>query len=175
MSTWNGTGTEPSADVPPPDAGGTVLGELVANAAADQGGALWRLRDGDRQLDANVVRLPPGAEVAPHTEADLDVLLVVVAGGGRLTLAGAEREVRSGSLTVLPRGTPRGLAAGPDGLVYLTAHRRRAGMAIGRRPDAPAPCGLHVVCGQCHRHAIEADARFCSRCGTPLTRRTQGG
>ncbi|MER5872331.1 hypothetical protein [Streptomyces sp. NPDC002044] len=160
-----------------PDAVGTVLGELVANAAADQGGALWRLRDPGRQLDANVVRLPPGAEVAPHTEADLDVLLVVVAGTGHLTLDGAGREVSRGSLTVLPRGASRALSAGPDGLVYLTAHRRRPGMGIGHRPrtDAAAPCALHLVCGQCHRHAIEADARFCGRCGTPLKRRTQDG
>lgn len=160
-----------------PDAEGADLGELVAHAAAGQGGALWRLRDDGRQLDANVVRLPPGAEVAPHTEAHLDVLLVVVAGGGRLSLAGGGREVRPGSVAVLPRGAPRGLAAGPEGLVFLTAHRRRAGMGIGRRPgpDDGAPCGLHLVCGQCFHHAIEAAARFCSRCGTPLPRRTPGG
>lgn len=176
MAMKDGEGTGPDADVAAPDAGGADLGELVAHAADGQGGALWRLRDGDRQLDANVVRLPPGAEVAPHTEAHLDVLLVVVTGAGRLTLAGTGRELRPGSVAVLPRGARRGLAAGPDGLVFLTAHRRRAGMGIGRRPrPEEIPCGLHLVCGQCHHHAIEAAARFCSRCGTPLARRTPGG
>ncbi|OKK17283.1 hypothetical protein AMK16_20640 [Streptomyces sp. CB00455] len=153
---------------------GVALGELLQGVAQDEKGALWRLRRHGRQLDANVVRLPSGGEVAVHTEAHLDVVVIVVAGGGRLTVAGQEREVRRGTLAVLPAGAPRGFRAGRDGLVYLTVHRRRAGLRIGRRPAAAAVpetgdhCELHVVCGQCHRHAIEADARFCSRCGTPL-------
>ncbi|MFD3700443.1 hypothetical protein ACFWUZ_30690 [Streptomyces sp. NPDC058646] len=160
-----------------PDAEGTTVADLVAAAGEDQSGALWRLRDADRQLDANLVRLLPGAEVAAHTEADVDVLLLVVAGDGSLTLDGAVRAVGTGSLTFLPRGAARALLAGPQGLTFLTAHRRRAGLAIGRRPRSAGPrpeCDVHLVCTRCHRHAIEADAQYCSRCGTPLKRRAAG-
>ncbi|MGW6984752.1 hypothetical protein ACWGE1_35765 [Streptomyces sp. NPDC054932] len=155
-----------------PKVEGIAVAELVAAAADDQSGALWRLRGADRQLDANLVRLLPGAEVALHTEAEVDVLLVVVAGGGSLTMDGGELEVGPGSLALLPRGAPRGLLAGPDGLAFLTAHRRRAGMRIGVLPRSGAlvECAMHMVCGQCGRHAIEADARYCSRCGDRLAR-----
>ncbi|GHI85066.1 cupin domain-containing protein [Streptomyces xanthophaeus] len=162
--------TEPEAEV-------TTVAGLVAAAEEDQSGALWRLREANRQLDANLVRLLPGAEVAAHTEAEVDVLVVVVAGTGSLSLDEAELEVGPGSLTLMPRGVPRAILAGPDGLTFLTAHRRRSGMSIGRlpRPEPRVECGVHLVCSQCQRHAIEVDAQYCSRCGTRLTRRTSTG
>lgn len=151
---------------------GTTVTDLLRSAAEDQSGALWRLSGTDRQLDANLVRILPGAEVAAHTEAEVDVLLLVAAGGGSLVLDDAERDVGPGSLVFLPRGARRALRAGPQGLVFLAAHRRRTGMRIGRPPRSAPPeaCALHLVCGRCRRHAIEADARYCSRCGAPLTR-----
>ncbi|MFD7101213.1 hypothetical protein ACFWA0_41210, partial [Streptomyces xanthophaeus] len=111
------------------------------------------------------------------TEAEVDVLVVVVAGTGSLSLDEAELEVGPGSLTLMPRGVPRAILAGPDGLTFLTAHRRRSGMSIGRlpRPEPRVECGVHLVCRQCQRHAIEVDAQYCSRCGTRLTRRTGTG
>ncbi|MFG2616939.1 hypothetical protein ACGFXC_04895 [Streptomyces sp. NPDC048507] len=148
-----------------------TLAGLIAAAPQEQSGALWRLRAAARQLDANLVRLQPAAEVAAHAEPDLDVLLLVVEGGGFLTLDGTAWDLVPGSLTLLPRGATRALRAGPDGLVYLTAHRRRPGMSIGRPPGSEPDtekCRVHQVCGQCRRHAIEADARYCSRCGAPL-------
>ena len=60
------------------------LDAALARAAAEQGGALWRLSEPGRQLDANLVRLLPGARVGAHAEEDLDVLLIVVEGSGRL-------------------------------------------------------------------------------------------
>ncbi|MEV7420026.1 hypothetical protein [Streptomyces sp. NPDC089919] len=155
---------------------GVTLTDLVRQAAPDQHGALWRLRRRHRQMDANVIRFPAGGTVADHTEPEVDVLLIVVAGTGRLTTADAERELVPGAVAVLPRGTARAIAAGPTGLILLTAHRRRAGLRIGRRTPVPAgtpTCSLHLVCGQCHRHAIEADARFCSGCGTALPTRAK--
>ncbi|CAM5610105.1 hypothetical protein [Streptomyces avidinii] len=153
--------------------GVTVTG-LIEAATDGQSGALWRLRKKGRQLDANLVRLLPGGEIAVHREPEVDVLLAVVHGGGSLTLDGAASEVVPGSLTLLPRGASRSLRAGPEGLVFLTAHRRRAGMAIGRPPRTEPltpQCPVHLVCEQCHRHAIEADARYCSWCGTRLIAR----
>ncbi|MFB7179848.1 hypothetical protein ACFCYI_19370 [Streptomyces sp. NPDC056257] len=147
----------------------TVAG-LVAAVAQGQSGALWRLEGVDRQLDANLVRHLPGTGGAPHTEDEVDVMLVVLGGGGTLTLDGAQSQLSPGFLGVLPRGTSRSLLAGSEGLLVLTVHRRRRGMRIGRTTPAaaPRPCEVHLVCGRCHRHAIEADARYCSACGTAL-------
>lgn len=103
---------------------------LLEEAGEGQGGALWRLAADDRQLDANLIRLAPGATVPEHVEPDLDVLLCVVAGGGRLTTDAGTQELRPGFVAWLPRGARRSIEAGPDGLAHLTAHRRRPGLSI---------------------------------------------
>ncbi|GAA2823639.1 cupin domain-containing protein [Kribbella solani] len=97
---------------------------------APESGAWWTLAESGRQLDANLVHLPPGRHVGEHVEPDLDVLLVVVEGSGTIG-----EPVSTGSLVWLPHGSRRELTAGPDGLSYLTVHRRRPGMQIKRRPD----------------------------------------
>jgi quercetin dioxygenase-like cupin family protein len=99
-------------------------------------GAVWRLSESGRQLDANVVRITPGQRVETHAEPDLDVLLLVVAGDGTLTTPEGSSSLGEGSLAWLPRGSTRGLEAGERGMSYLTVHRRRPGMRIqpaGRR------------------------------------------
>lgn len=109
---------------------------LAAEADASSG-ALWRLAESGRQLDANVVRLPPGARVDTHREPDLDVLLLVLAGHGTLTAPDGTHPLPAGTLTWLPHGSTRSLAAGTEGLTYLTVHRRRPGMRIQtRRPGS---------------------------------------
>ncbi|MBY8339098.1 hypothetical protein LXH13_34690 [Streptomyces spinosirectus] len=100
-------------------------------------GVLWKLTESGRQLDANVVRLAPGHHVAPHAEGDLDVLLLVVSGHGVLGVLGTDREgeaqpLTPGALVWLPHGSTRSITAGDEGLAYLTVHRRRPGMQIGR-------------------------------------------
>ncbi|MCL2583408.1 MAG: cupin domain-containing protein [Streptosporangiales bacterium] len=105
---------------------------LVAGAGNDAG-ALWRLAEPGRQLDSNVVRLPPGERVGTHAEPDLDVMLLVLSGGGTLTTVEGERPLTPGLLLWLPRTSSRALEAGDSGLCYLTVHRRRPGMRI-RRP-----------------------------------------
>jgi len=98
-------------------------------------GVAWKLAEPGRQLDANVVRLAPGEQVAPHAEPELDVLVVVLSGGGSLHSDEGERPLAEGALLWLPRGSRRGFTAGPAGLSYVTAHRRRPGMRIGSGPD----------------------------------------
>ncbi|MGA5518189.1 hypothetical protein [Streptomyces pseudogriseolus] len=125
------TGT-PDGETPLP----RILCDTAALAAAvgdDRAGALWRLAESGRQLDANVVRLPPGHRVDTHREPDLDVLLLVLAGHGTLTAPDGEHPLPTGALTWLPHGSTRSLSAGPAGLTYLTVHRRRPGMTIRAR------------------------------------------
>lgn len=94
-------------------------------------GAVWKLDESDRQLDANLVHLPAGRRVDAHAETALDVLLVVVSGSGVLeTGNGEELALTEGRVIWLPHGSQRSLNAGADGLLYLTVHRRRPGMSI---------------------------------------------
>lgn len=109
---------------------------LAAGADEASAGALWRLAESGRQLDANVVHLPPGHHVDTHREPELDVLLLVLAGDGTLTAPDGPHPLPTGTLTWLPHGSTRSLAAGPAGLTYLTAHRRRPGMRIQSRPPS---------------------------------------
>lgn len=107
---------------------------IAANRPASTGVA-WRLAEPGRQLDANVLNLPAGTRIDTHTEPDLDVLVVVIAGSGTMTTDDGPLPLTPGSVVWLPHGSTRALAAGSDGLSYLTAHRRRQGMQI--RPGPP--------------------------------------
>lgn len=155
-----------------------VLGELaellgeVSEAEGDRGGALWSLAVRRRQLDANLIRLPANAGVAAHVESDLDVLLFVVEGSGSLTTPAGQQRLTRGVVAWLAHGTERALAAEGEGLVYLTVHRRRPGLAVGRASASEggeAACLLHQVCPACGRLATERTARYCVQCGAELT------
>ncbi|MFD4140088.1 MULTISPECIES: cupin domain-containing protein [unclassified Streptomyces] len=163
----------------PPSAG--VLAGLanLIDVPADQGGAVWRLSTAGRQLDANLIRVLPGDRVEGHVEPDLDVLVCVLTGTGELETDGRRQKLVAGCVVWLPRGTYRSLSAGPVGLAFVTAHRRRPGLAIRNAASsaatAPAAveggepaCVLHRVCPGCDRPAEDVGARYCSRCGTEL-------
>jgi quercetin dioxygenase-like cupin family protein len=98
-------------------------------------GALWRLAESGRQLDANVVHLPAGGRVGTHAEPDLDVLLLVVAGDGTMDTVEGPMALAGGALCWLPHGSTRSVSAGAGGLTYVTVHRRRPGMQIRSRPS----------------------------------------
>lgn len=106
---------------------------LLAGAAADER-VLW---SAGNQLQTNLVRLGPGEQVDEHVEPELDVTLVVVEGQAELVhgppLEQVVTTVRALSVVVLPAGTRRSIAAGPEGVAYVTAHRRRTGLVPGRR------------------------------------------
>ncbi|MCX4730402.1 hypothetical protein [Streptomyces sp. NBC_01363] len=150
----------------------TVLDDLLRDASRDDRGALWQLAEQGRELDANLVRLPPGGEVGAHQEDVLDVLLVVVAGHGRIDAGSGSLELAPTTVAWLPRTSRRSLAAGPDGLTCLTVHRRRPGLTI-KSSAAPAlsyeggeaPCLLDRVCPACGRLSQDPEPVFCSRCG----------
>lgn len=109
-----------------------VLINTAATSAGAGAGAIWKLEESGRDLDANLIALPPGDGIAAHDGPDLDVLVHVVAGTGRLDAGTESIELAPGTLVWLPRRSRRGFAAGPQGLRYLTVHQRR-------RPPALTP------------------------------------
>lgn len=140
------TGTAPDSVWPPGDlspAPPPVPVVLCDTKALAQGlpapaGALWKLAESGRQLDANFIHLPPRQRVDSHTEPDLDVLLLIVAGSGTVEGVDGPHSLAAGSLLWLPHGCRRSLAADDAGLSYLTVHQRRPGMQIRRMDPALA-------------------------------------
>lgn len=94
----------------------------------DARGPVWGAATED--LNATLLVWPPGEGSAEHVNAARDVLYVVLAGGGTLTLDGEERPLREGDALVVEKGRSRALVAGAEGIRYLTAHLRREGLEI---------------------------------------------
>lgn len=108
----------------------------IATASDPQAtGAIWRLEPHDRDLDANVIQLPPGASIHRHDGPAIDVLVHVLRGSGQLGTTAEVLALEVGALVWLPRHSPRQFTAGPEGLAYLTVHQRRRPpeLSIGRR------------------------------------------
>jgi uncharacterized protein (DUF2249 family)/quercetin dioxygenase-like cupin family protein len=103
---------------------------VVADAEPDAAGALWKLRVRTRDLDSNLIQLPPFGTVEAHSGPDLDVLVHVVRGTGWLTTELDILELHAGSLVWLPRRSERAFTAGAEGLQYLTVHQRRQGLSL---------------------------------------------
>ncbi|WP_329039832.1 hypothetical protein OHT61_18365 [Streptomyces sp. NBC_00178] len=154
-----------------------VLDEILASVAPGERGALWHLAEEGRELDANVVHLPPDATVGEHQEDVLDVFLVALAGSGVLRTGGGALGLAPSTVLWLPRTSRRSLEAGPEGLTYLTVHRRRPGLTVtpavraGAHEGGEAPCMLDLVCPECGRLSADRAPKFCSACGEEFPER----
>ena len=93
-------------------------------------GAVWKLQLHERDLDSNIIRLAPDGRIDAHEGPDLDVLIHVLSGSGRLSMELGSLELAAGSLVWLPRRSRREFTAGPDGLSYLTVHQRRQALTL---------------------------------------------
>jgi uncharacterized protein (DUF2249 family)/quercetin dioxygenase-like cupin family protein len=114
-------------------------GALASSGEPDAAGAVWKLEMHNRDLDSNVIALPPGGTIEDHAGPEIDVLIHVLAGSGTLASERAGLELTPGALLWLPRRARRGFTAGPRGLRYLTVHQRR--QALSLQPAPPAPAG----------------------------------
>jgi quercetin dioxygenase-like cupin family protein len=100
-------------------------------------GAVWKLQFHERDLDSNLIALPPAGAIEAHNGPNLDVLIHIVAGSGELITEQGVLDLRPGALLWLPRRSRRQFKAGPDGLRYLTIHQRRRALELGTsRPVA---------------------------------------
>ncbi|MBB2910645.1 uncharacterized protein (DUF2249 family)/quercetin dioxygenase-like cupin family protein [Streptosporangium becharense] len=120
----------------------TPLPRLLCDTGAvppDATGTAWKLEVPQRDLDADITRLAPEATVDAHNGLDHDVLLHVLHGTGRLTTERGTLDLRPGALVWLPRRSRRRLAAGPEGLGYLTVHRGRQALVLEPVVRTPEP------------------------------------
>lgn len=111
----------------PPAAEGAV--DLLARTGT---GPLWGMASTD--LNATLLAWPAGHEVPEHVNCELDVLVVVLAGDATVTIDGQADGLSAGSAILVPRATRRRIAAGDDGVRYVSIHRRRGPLQIQPLP-----------------------------------------
>lgn len=109
------------------------LGRIVAGAG-ELTGTVWALAESG-ELNANLVRFPAGRGVGEHVNDEVDVLLVGVSGSGAVAVDGEERALSTGKLIFVPRGARREIRSASEGFAYLSVHRRRGALRVGRKRD----------------------------------------
>ena len=109
-----------------------LLYDTTLTAAGDGAvvGAAWKLDVRERDLDSNVIRLAPEDGIEAHEGPDIDVIIHVIAGTGRLDTELGPVGLSAGALVWLPRRARRGFTAGPEGLSYLTVHQRKPSLTL---------------------------------------------
>jgi quercetin dioxygenase-like cupin family protein len=106
------------------------LAALARSATAQ--GAIWTRESQD--LDINLLVFTAGEGVAEHVNAEVDVLLVGIAGAGAVTTDGTSQNLSAGHAIIIPKGARRGIQSMSDHFVYLSCHRRRGGLRPRRYP-----------------------------------------
>lgn len=102
----------------------TNAAEIPARYVAAGAARVTRKADiNDCGLDWNVITLVPDSE-STATGADVNVLIHVLCGSGRLTTVKETTQLVPGALFWLPRGSQPHFTAGPDGLRYLTVNQK---------------------------------------------------
>jgi quercetin dioxygenase-like cupin family protein len=93
-------------------------------------GPLWGAETED--LNATLLSWPAGHGPPEHVNSERDVILIVLEGEATVTLNGESHTIRAGDTIVVEKGRSRSIAAGPEGVRYLSIHRRRGPLQISR-------------------------------------------
>lgn len=99
----------------------------------DGTGPVWGMAS--RDLNATLLAWPAGHEVAEHTNADLDVFLIVLEGDGLAAVDEAQHALSPGDALLIEKGRSRAIRAGAEGIRYLSIHSRRRPLQV--EPLAP--------------------------------------
>ena len=102
-----------------------------------RGGPEWGTATTD--LNATLLAWPPGGGTPAHINSETDIVLVVLEGIAEIENDSTMTRVRAGEVVVLDKGVRRRVTAGPNGVRYLTVHRRRNAIGISSAPPQPAP------------------------------------
>jgi quercetin dioxygenase-like cupin family protein len=111
------------------DVGQVVAVDLGTADTSGRSGVVWSLPHGG-DLDVNLVHLQPDDSIGAHVNDEVDVVMTVIAGRGRVSIDGTSHELRSEVLVAVPKGSRREIFAGADGITYLSIHRRRQPLGI---------------------------------------------
>jgi quercetin dioxygenase-like cupin family protein len=109
-----------------------TLTALVNPVAHEGSGPAWGTES--EELNATLLYWRAGEGPPDHVNAELDVLVVVLAGSAIVSTDEDERELAVGEATIIAKGRRRKISAGREGVRYLSVHRRRPPLQI-----APAP------------------------------------
>ena len=95
-----------------------------------EGGVVWSTSPG---FHANLVVLGPHRSIEAHRNEEVDVLIVVIEGGGRISIDSTAVDVLTGDAVLVPSKTTRSIDAADAGLRYLSVHATRAPLTVGPR------------------------------------------
>jgi quercetin dioxygenase-like cupin family protein len=92
--------------------------------------------NGLQRPDATLLAWPPGHELVADTNSELDVLLIVLEGGGVATVDEQDHALIPGSAPLVEKGSSRAIrVGGSDGVRYVSVHRRRGPLQITDTPE----------------------------------------
>ncbi len=104
---------------------------LVIDLSAPGGsGPLWGTETED--LNATLLSWAAGDGPPEHVNSERDVILIVLGGEAAVTLDGESHTIRTSEAIVVEKGRSRSIVAGPEGVRYLSIHRRRGPLQISR-------------------------------------------
>jgi quercetin dioxygenase-like cupin family protein/iron-sulfur cluster repair protein YtfE (RIC family) len=91
-------------------------------------GPLWGAESDE--LNATLLSWRAGEGPREHVNTERDVAVVVLAGSATVSIDGEPHPVRAGEALIVEKGRRRSIAAGPEGVRYLSVHRRRGPLQI---------------------------------------------
>jgi quercetin dioxygenase-like cupin family protein len=110
---------------------------LVDRARNDvRQGSVWSTISED--LNVYLVAFDRNKGIDDHTNSEVDILLVGIAGSGQVCVDGQHSLIEPGTAIVIGKGSHRSILATSERFAYLTCHRRRSGLLPGHgrnRPD----------------------------------------
>jgi mannose-6-phosphate isomerase-like protein (cupin superfamily) len=115
-------------DLAAPGAPAEPVVDLLAPAGR---GPAWGTASDD--LNATLLVWSAGEGPPEHVNDERDVFLLVLGGSAALDLDGRAHELRAGTAVLIAKGVVRRLVAGPEGVRYVSVHRRRPPLAISPR------------------------------------------
>jgi quercetin dioxygenase-like cupin family protein len=114
------------------DPTGTERSVIVADLLDAAGkGPVWGAQSED--LNATLLVWGAGRSTPRHVNEERDVLIVVLAGSADVAVGSGPQALRTGQALLVPKGEPRAIVAGDEGVRYLSVHRRRPPLQIARR------------------------------------------
>lgn len=104
---------------------------------AETSGVQWSYESED--LDCTLLSWREGEGVPEHRTEEVDVLVIVLGGEGRLSVDGAVSALGTGQAALIPKGSTRSLTAASERFTHLNVHKRRK--RLGLSPIGAYPRG----------------------------------